>query len=298
MIDRRQLVIAAPLLVMAPAFAAARAATSGVAAAGRFAPLRRAIAQIERDAGGPIGVALIDTHDGARFAHRAASRFPLCSTFKLLLAARLLHGAQTGLWQMIDRLSITQADMLNNAPFSETRIGGTASLRELAEAMCVLSDNPAANLALARIGGPAALTAWLRGTGDAVTRLDRTEPAMNNEVPGDPRDTTTPAAMLATCRRLVTGPVLTPDGRAQLLAWMQASRTADAMIRAALPAGWAEANKTGAGEDRARNIVSIITPPGRRPIWVAAYLFAAKSSLAERNRQFVPLGRAIVDSIS
>lgn len=283
MLDRRQFVAALPLLT--------------AAAPDRFAPLRRAIPAIERSAGGPIGIALIDTHTGARFQHRASSRFPLCSTFKLLLAARLLAGADEGQWRLEDRLPITRADMLNNAPFSETRIGGSASLLEMAEAMCVLSDNPAANLALARVGGPAALTRWLRAIGDATTRLDRNEPEMNNETPGDPRDTTTPAAMLATSRALVEGRILSPAARGRLLGWMQASRTADTMIRAALPPGWAEANKTGASSWRARNIVSRITPPGRAPIWVAAYLFAAKSDLAERNRQFVPLGRAIVESL-
>ena len=104
--------------------------------------------------------------------------------------------------------------------------------------------------------------------------------------------------MLATSRALVTGRILSASARAQLWAWMQASQTANTMIRAALPPGWAEANKTGAGSWRARNIVSVITPPGRKPIWVAAYLFAAKSELAERNRQFVPLGRAIVESLA
>ena len=287
MIDRRMLVAGLPLL----------AATPIRAAPDRFAPLRRAIARIERDAGGPIGVALIDTGSGARFEHRAQQRFPLCSTFKLLLAARLLAGADRQEWAMNERLPVRREDMLNNAPFTETRIGGSASLLELAEAMCVLSDNPAANIALARIGGPPALTRWLRGIGDAVTRLDRVEPEMNNETPGDPRDTTTPAAMLATCHALVTGRILSSSARAQLFAWMQASKTADTMIRAALPPGWREANKTGAGSWRARNIVSVITPPRRRPIWVAAYLFAARSELAERNRQFVPLGRAIVESL-
>jgi beta-lactamase class A len=287
MITRRTLMAGLPLIAAAPT----------LAARDRFAPLRRAIAQIERDAGGPLGVALVDTGSGARFTHRAEQRFPLCSTFKLLLAARLLHGADKGLWQMDDRLPVRQGDMLFNAPFTEKRIGGSASLLELAEAMCVLSDNPAANLGLAKVGGPAALTAWLRALGDPLTRLDRNEPEMNNEVPGDPRDTTTPAAMLATCRLLVTGRLLSAPARAQLLGWMRASRTADTMIRAALPAGWTEANKTGAGSWHARNIVSIITPPGRAPIWVAAYLFAARSELAERNRQFVPLGRAIVESL-
>ena len=283
MIDRRTLMAGLPLL----------------AAAGpdRFAALRRAIPQIERSAGGPIGISLLDTHTGERFGHRANDRFPLCSTFKLLLAARLLAGADKSAWAMSERLPVTKADMLFNAPFTEKRIGGSASLLELAEAMAVLSDNPAANIALARVGGPAALTAWLRSAGDTVTRLDRNEPEMNNETPGDPRDTTTPAAMLATSRALVEGRILSPAARRMLFGWMQASKTADTMIRPALPPGWQEANKTGAGSWRARNIVSVITPPGRRPIWVAAYLFAAKSELAERNRQFVPLGRAIVESV-
>ena len=283
MIDRRMLMTGLPLLA--------------AAAPDRFSPLRRAITAVERSAGGPIGISLLDTHTGERFGHRANDRFPLCSTFKLLLAARLLHGADKGQWAMIERLPVTKADMLFNAPFTEKRIGGSASLLELAEAMAVVSDNPAANIGLARVGGPAALTRWLRAIGDQTTRLDRNEPEMNNETPGDPRDTTTPAAMLATSRALVEGHILSPVARNTLFGWMQASRTADTMIRAALPPGWQEANKTGAGSWRARNIVSVMTPPGRNPIWVAAYLFAAKSELAERNRQFVPLGRAIVESV-
>jgi beta-lactamase class A len=284
MIDRRMLMTGLPLLA--------------AAAPDRFAALRRAITAVERSAGGPIGISLLDTHTGERFGHRANDRFPLCSTFKLLLAARLLHGADKAQWAMAERLPVTKADMLFNAPFTEKRIGGTASLLELAEAMAVLSDNPAANIALAKVGGPAALTAWLRSIADQTTRIDRNEPEMNNETPGDPRDTTTPTAMLATSRALVEGRILSPAARRTLFGWMQASKTADTMIRAALPLGWQEANKTGAGSWRARNIVSVITPPGRKPTWVAAYLFAAKSELAERNRQFVPLGRAIVESVN
>lgn len=287
MLTRRLVVAGLPLL-----------ATPAFAQADRFAPLRRAIADIERAAGGPIGVALLDSGSGARFAHRADQRFPLCSTFKLLLAARMLHGAQAGNWRATDRFPIQRADILGNSPFSETRVGDSASLTELAEAIVSLSDNTAANIGLARIGGPAALTAWLRTLGDTVTRLDRNEPELNNENPNDPRDTTTPAAMLAISRRLLTGAPLSTANRRDLMGWMAASRTADTMIRAGLPAGWKEANKTGAGEFQARNIISVITPPGRQPIWVAAYLLAAKSTLAQRNRHFVPLGRAIAASLA
>ncbi len=287
MLDRRLIITGLPLIAAAPA----------LAAADRFAPLRRVITRIERDAGGPIGIALFDSGSGARFEHRAQQRFPLCSTFKLLLAARLLHGAQTGRWQMSDRVPVTKADMMFHAPFTEKRIGSTASLAELADAMVTNSDNPAANIALRHVGGPAALTAWLRAVGDRSTRIDRYEPDLNNETPGDPRDTTTPAAMMAICRQLATRGPLDAANRARLFGWMAASVTADTMLRAGLPTGWKEANKTGSGEWHARNIMSAITPPGRPPIWIAAYLFAAKSSLAERNRHFPPLARAIVESL-
>jgi beta-lactamase class A len=294
MFTRRALIAGLPLVMANPA----SAASSRFSISDNFAPVRRVIPLIERSAGGPIGVAIIDSGSGARFEHRAQQRFPLCSTFKLLLAARLLHGAQTGRWAMTDRLPVLAADMMYHAPFTETRIGSTASLGELAEAMVTNSDNPAANLALRHIGGPAALTAWLRSIGDATTRIDRYEPAMNNETAGDPRDTTTPAAMLATSRRLATAGPLDAAGRATLFGWMGASVTADSMIRPALPAGWREGNKTGSGEWHARNIVSVITPPGRAPIWVAAYLYSAKATLAERSRHFPLLGRAIVESLA
>jgi beta-lactamase class A len=262
-------------------------------AADRWAPLTAAIAQVERDSAGRLGLAVLDTGSGARFRHRGDERFPLCSTFKLLLAARLLHGADRGEWQLADRLPVAASDLLPPSPFTERRVGGTASLAELAGAMVMQSDNAAANLGLARVGGPAALTGWLRQTGDSVTRLDRNEPALNNETPGDPRDTSTPDAVLATTQRLLLGTMLSNAARAQLAGWMAGSVTADTMLRAGLPPGWREGNKTGAGADRTRNIIASITPPGRAPVLVAAYLFGKRADLATRNAHFPPLARAL-----
>lgn len=281
-ISRRPLLLALPALAL------------GGAGPDRWAALRAAVADTERSAGGPIGLMVRDTGSGAVFRHRADQRFPLCSTFKLLLAARLLAG---GAWRMEAALPVTAADMIDPAPVTRPRIGGTATLHELAAAMVTYSDNPAANIALRRIGGPAALTRWLRGLGDGITRLDRMEPELNNESPGDPRDTTTPAAMLATTERLLLGKVLAPAARAELIGWMTASQTGATMLRPALPARWTEAHKTGAGSDRARNIVSLITPPNRPPILVAAYLFARESTLEARNAPFPALGRAIVAAL-
>ena len=80
-------------------------------------------------------------------------------------------------------------DLLSYAPVTRKALeagGGTGrmSVADLCAATLVWSDNAAANLLLADLGGPAALTAWLRTTGDPVTRLDRTEPTLNTALPG------------------------------------------------------------------------------------------------------------------
>ena len=76
-----------------------------------------------------------------------------------------------------------------------------------------LSDNTAGNLLLGAIGGPAGLTSFTRSLGDAVTRLDRTEPTLNTAIPGDPRDTTTPSAMLADLDALILRDALSQASR-------------------------------------------------------------------------------------
>ncbi len=298
MITRRTLVASLPLLGAAPAFALSD----------RFAPLRKAIATIEHDAGGPLGIALHDSATGERFLHRAGQRFPMCSTFKLLLAAKILKTREIGRPACRDMeevaacprdeaVKILADDIVAPSPFSKPLVGGFAKPLDLAQAMVTLSDNGATNAALRAIVTPAELTRWIRGLGDPVTRLDRNEPAMNSEDLSDPRDTTSPSAMLALSRALLSGRVLRVADRDLLLQWMADSQTGKDMIRAGLPAGWKEAHKTGASEWRARNIVSVITPPSGKRIWVAAYLFAAKSELAERNRHFPALGRAIAESV-
>ena len=72
--------------------------------------------------------------------------------------------------------------------------------------------------------------------GDPVTRLDRTEPALNEATPGDPRDTTTPARDGGTCSRLVRESVLSPASKARLFGWMRAAKTGATRIRAGVPA--------------------------------------------------------------
>jgi len=51
------------------------------------------------------------------------------------------------------------------------------------------------------IGGPAQLTAYLRGLDDTLSRMDQYEPGLNRNPLGDPRDTTTPELSPVTITR-------------------------------------------------------------------------------------------------
>ena len=156
-----------------------------------------------------------------------------------------------------------------------------------------LSDNTAGNLLLASMGGPAGLTAFLRSLGDAVTRLDRIEPGLNEAIPGDPRDTTTPAAMLANLQALALGSALSAGSREQLVGWLLGNRTGDTRLRAGLPDGWRSGDKTGSGERGTTNDVGILWPPGRAPVLVAAYLTGTPAAAEQRNATIAAVGQAV-----
>ena len=260
-------------------------------------PLHDAIARIEAESGGRLGVALHDTGTGRRFAYRGDERFAMCSTFKLLLAGAVLARVQRRVERLDRRVPVHGSDVIGHAPFTGKRAGGSATVAELCRAMVVESDNGAANLMLAAIGGPAALTRFLRQAGDPVTRLDRTEPSLNEAAPGDPRDTTTPLAMLGSAGRLWLGPVLAPAHRAQLTAWTIECRTGRERLRAGLPKGWRAGDKTGTGDRGTFNDVAIFWPPRRGPVLVTSYLSESKLDTDAGNAVHAKVARALASMI-
>src|SRR5690606_3946193 len=107
------------------------------------------------------------------------------------------------------------------SPVTEKHAGGRGmTLGALCDAAVTMSDNTAGNLLLESLGGPEGLTAFFRSLGDDVSRLDRWEPDLNNVPPGDPRDTTTPAAMLRSLQKVVLGDALSQTSRQRLADWL------------------------------------------------------------------------------
>jgi beta-lactamase class A len=256
----------------------------------RHDALRNELRRIEGESGGRLGVCILDTATGGRLAHRAAERFPMCSTFKLLAAALVLHRVDGGKERLERELAVEQSVILPNSPLTELRVGQSMTMAQLCEAAITRSDNAAANLMLHSFGGPAALTAYARSLGDGLTRLDRFELALNEARPGDPRDTTTPAAMVGLMRALLIGSALRPASRDQLRDWLLANKTGDERLRARLPPGWRVGDKTGAGDRGTNNDVGIVWPPDRAPLLVAAYLTGTTAPVARRNAAIAEVG--------
>ena len=283
-----------------------KALKTGVAMPGRELAdadaIRQRLAQLEKQCGGRLGVAIIDTTSSLHAGWRANERFPMCSTFKLLAAGAVLTRVDRGQEDLQRRVVFSESDLVpyspGTSPHTRERTGNAGmSIAELCKAALTLSDNTAANLLLASLGGPAAVTAFARGLGDGIARLDRIEPTLNEAIPGDPRDTTTPNAMLGNLRELALGEHLSSASRAQLLAWLAANETGDARLRAKLPKDWRVGDKTGTGDHGTANDVAILWPPGRGPVLVAVYLTETDGDAARNNATIASVGALVVASV-
>ncbi len=251
---------------------------------------------IEASVAGRLGVAVLDTATGALAGHRLDERFPMCSTFKVLAAALVLARVDAGQERLDRRVAIAPADLLEWAPVTGKHVGSGMSVAELCEAAITASDNTAANLLLAGVGGPAAVTAFLRRNGDGTTRLDRTEPTLNEATPGDPRDTSTPRAMAGTLRTLALGGALSEASRARLVQWMTGTTTGAKRLRAGVPSDWRVADKTGTGRLGTTNDVGLLWPPRRAPLVVVSYLTECKAPADAREAALASVARAVAGS--
>ncbi|MBS1800105.1 MAG: class A beta-lactamase [Acidobacteria bacterium] len=241
------------------------------------------LAALEQKSRGRLGVAIL-LPSGRYITQRANERFPMCSTFKFLAAAIVLRRVDQGREHLDRAISYAKSDLVAYSPETEKHAGGSMTVAELTAAMLTLSDNTAANLLLASFGGPPAVTAFARSIGDTMTRLDRNETSLNESTPGDPRDTTTPLAMLGNLQKVLFGNVLKPASRQQLTGWMLANTTGKAKFVAGLPAGWKVADKTGAGDHGSNNDIGVLYPPNNaRPILIASYLTETPLTTDERN---------------
>ena len=250
------------------------------------------IAAIEARHGGRLGVFVLDTGSGRVLAHRADERFLLCSTFKGVLAAMVLSRVDAGHDDLSHSVAYGEQDLLPPSPVTSAHVKeGTLSVGALCEAILLVSDNAAANLLLARVGGPPALTTFARGLGDQVTRFDRYELAAGQRS-GD-LDTTTPRAIVQTARTMILGDALSAASRVRLEEWMVACRVGKTRLRASFPPAWVTADRTGTG-DGACNDYAMVRRLRGEPLVMAAYYDAPGMDMAAQEAVLREVGSTIV----
>jgi beta-lactamase class A len=254
--------------------------------------LSREVAAIEAELKARLGVAVLDTASGQRMGYRGREWFPMCSTFKLLACAAVLRRVDLGQEDLKRPIAFQKKDLVPHSPVTKAYAGKSMTLGALCEATMTLSDNTAANQILLSLGGPHAVTLLARSLGDNQTRLDRWEPGLNEAKPGDPRDTTSPDAMVDNLCALLVEESLSARSRDQLAAWLVANKTGDAKIRAGFPDDWRVGDKTGSGHHGTMNDVAIIWPPRRGPLILSIYITETKASVDDRNHAMASVAGA------
>ncbi|WP_300758853.1 class A beta-lactamase [Janthinobacterium sp.] len=253
------------------------------------------LAALEQQAGGRLGVSAWRTDGGAHIVHRADERFPLCSTFKAMLAAAVLARSVSAPGLLEKTIRYTAKELVTYSPLTEKHLADGMTVAELCAAALQYSDNSAANFLMKLLGGPQAVTAFARSIGNPVFQLERWETALNSAIPGETRDTASPASMAHSLQQLLLGNSLPAPQRQQLETWMRGNTTGDQRIRAGLPAGWSAADKTGSGAYGTVNDIGVAWPASGAPLVIAVY-YTREQQDAPTNQDIITAATRIVVS--
>ncbi|MES2493981.1 MAG: serine hydrolase [Pseudomonadota bacterium] len=252
---------------------------------------------------GRIGVAALDLDSGRMVSVLGQQPFPMASTSKIAIAATYLAGVDQGRYKLADRypLLVPVPSRKFAGTVAPVRAGAMLTAQQLIELSITRSDNPATDALLAAVGGPAAVTRWVRAnTGIADFRLDRDiatlvrdDGAVNPAITVDKRDSITPAAMVGLLSGLHRGQWLTRASRDVLMGAMSRCVTGRNRMKALLPQGTTIAHKTGTLSNTASDVGYIVTPDGRN-LAVAIYV-TGQGGKQGRESRIALLARAIYD---
>jgi beta-lactamase class A len=254
--------------------------------------LERQIADLTANARGRIGVAALDLTTGKAVSVLGTERFPLASTSKIAIAAAFLEGVDRGRWGLDDRFPMM---------LSPTKEGRLMTARDLIELAITRSSNEAADGLLRVVGGPDAVTGWVRRAGIAEFSMDRDiytlvrqDGAIDPARSVDMRDSATPLAMVTLIKGLNDGRWLSASSRAVLLGAMARCKTGPQRIKGQMPEGVMVAHKTGSLYNTSSD-VGIVTDPNGHKIALAIYVTGGKNDHKYRFEKISTIARAVYD---
>jgi beta-lactamase class A len=231
------------------------------------------LAELEAASGGRLGLSVFNTANDQPIQYRDNERFPLGSTFKVMVVAAVLKQSMLQTDLMQQKIMYQQKDIETWSPITEKNIKEGMTIFDLCAATISYSDNTAANLLINKLGGPQAITAFARSIGDQDFSMDS---------PGDFNITSTPRAMNESLQKITMGNILGKSQREQLITWMKNNTTGDNRIRAGVPKGWTVADKTGSGDFGVTNDIGIIWPPNAAPIIISIYFIQPQKDAMRR----------------
>jgi beta-lactamase class A len=282
---------------------------------------------------GTAGIAVTDLSTGETQALNGDTLFPMASAYKVAVAGKIFSMVDAGALSLNKMVAVDPA-LLSEGGIADMFPKGGASftIYNLLDMMLTRSDNNATDMLVAQAGGPGAVNAWLRSIGIAGQRVDsntaqllyramglsptapgsfrRTvEAAMESDTAlrqreagdlpnlafaADPRDTSTPQAMLQLLAAIRQGRALKPASSAALLEIMARCRTGAMRIKGMLPPGTPVAHKTGSLNGTG-NDVGIVTLPDGRAFAIAVFVMKDFKGHDVRDRIAAEAARAAYD---
>ena len=143
--------------------------------AGSASDFQRRIAALADAGQGRIGVAAVDLNTGEQIMVLGDQLFPMASTSKVAVAAAYLELVEQGRYSLTTEFSLLLP--VRSARFSSRaapkRKGRSMAAIDLIEIMITRSSNPATDTLLNAVGGPEAVTRWMKRQGINGFSIDR-----------------------------------------------------------------------------------------------------------------------------
>jgi len=323
-LTRRLIIGTAALMPLAAVAPRARAASD----------LRSTLLGMAEAHPGRVGIGVRDLSTGTTTLVGEGRRFPMQSVYKFPIGLAVLDAVDRGDLRLDQVVPLGPADMsVAWSPLRDRLKGapGEATVRELLEQMVAWSDNTACDVLMRMVGGPGAVTDFLKGKGITAIRIDRYERELQPQVYGldwrpefvdpavfkaaleargrdarmaalaawldDPRDTCTPEGMLDLLAAFETGRMVSDASTRVMRDILLGTVTGAKRLKAGVPDGWRVGHKTGTGftmdgVSSAANDVGLLYGPNGRILAVAVFTAGSGSDEAARDGLMAAVARA------
>jgi len=296
-----------------------------------FQDISKKIEKVSQGLVGRIGVAAQEIGAKESITVNGDETFVMASTYKVAIAVTLLRKVDEGKLKLTDLIDISQEMMVagdNAIAQNFVHPGIKLSVANLIEPMITESDNTATDICLKLAGGPEAVTKMMRSIGIKDQRVDRYVTEILRDFYGlpdkayasvlaeaiakdptlaakqsvrnlkfeqeDPRDQSSPNAMLELLLAIDSGKALSKKSREFLLATMSRTRTGAGRLKGLLPKGTPVAHKTGTIGGVANDVGFVTLPDGRR-FAIAVFTKSSTTSEADRDRAIAEVTRTLYD---